>query len=434
MSDRSPLSPEDAFEASDIETPSALEVADPIIETVALIEHGTPEFRRTNLALFAAGFATFALLYCVQPLFPVFTRDFGATPVHASLALSLTTGFLAVSLLFAGSVSEIVGRKPIMVASLFVSAGLTIVSSVAPTWAVFLTIRALEGITLSGLPAVAMAYLGEEIHPRSIGLAMGLYIGGSAFGGMAGRFLSGALSDAIHWRVAIAVIGGLGLLSAIAFWRSLPASLHFEAQARSLRALARSFAGHLRDPAMRLLFAESFLLMGSFVTLYNYAGYRLVAPPYHLSQTAIGAIFLVYLIGTFSSAWVGNLAGRLGRRKVFWATLVIMMAGAALTLAQPLPVIIAGIAVFTFGFFGGHSIASSWVGRRATSAKAQASSLYLFAYYGGSSLVGSAGGLFFTAFAWPGVVGLVVALLLIALAGAIALARLPALAPPDRLS
>ena len=133
------------------------------------------------------------------------------------------------------------------------------------------------------------------------------------------------------------------------------------------------------------------MLLGAFVTLYNYIGYRLMAPPYALSQAAVGLLFSVYLVGTFSSTFIGHLAGRRGRRKVLWTMFVIMLAGLALTMAGSLALIIAGLAVITFGFFGGHSIVSSWVGRRAGNAKAQASSMYLFAYYLGSSLAGGRG-------------------------------------------
>lgn len=155
--------------------------------------------------------------------------------------------------------------------------------------------------------------------------------------------------------------------------------------------------------------------MGTFVTTYNYIGYRLLEPPYSLSQTQVGAIFAVYLLGTGSSAWVGNLAGRLGRRKVFWATTAIMLAGLLLTLMRPLPLIITGIAILTAGFFGAHSIASSWVGLRARHSKAQASALYLFFYYVGSSVIGSCGGLFWSASGWRGVVEFTGSLLILAL-------------------
>jgi YNFM family putative membrane transporter len=380
------------------------------------IEFGTPAFIRTNGALFAAGFATFALLYCVQPLMPLFSESFHVSAASASLALSLTTGLLAISMLVAGVLSETWGRKPMMVGSLFMSAVLAALSAILPHWNALLATRALMGVALSGLPAVAMAYVGEEMHPRSLGVAMGLYVGGTGLGGMAGRLLTGVVTDFWGWRAAVMTMAVLAVLCAIILSRYLPASRHFTRRPLRFMPVARTYALQLRDRALPWLFAEGFLLMGAFVTVYNYVGYRLVAPPFSMSQTGIGLIFAVYLCGIVSSAWVGSLSERLGRQTLLPATLGLMLLGTALTRANSLPVIIAGIAVLTIGFFGSHSVASAWIGARAQSSKAQASSMYLFAYYVGSSVVGSVGGVFWSVGGWSGVTGMTGSLLVIAIA------------------
>jgi MFS transporter, YNFM family, putative membrane transport protein len=276
-----------------------------------------------------------------------------------------------------------------------------------------------------------MTYVSEEVHPKSIGLAMGLFIGGNAIGGMTGRLLTGFLTDLAGWRFAMAVIGVLGLLAAIGAWASLPASSQFRPRRSYPVSLVRSFAAPLRDSGLCCLFALAFLLMGAFVTIYNYLGFRLLAPPYGFSQTAIGAIFTIYLIGTASSAWIGDFAGRVGRHKVLWTMIAIMVVGVGLTLSSSIVLILVGTTVVTFGFFGGHSVASSWVGRRAQESRAQASAIYLFCYYAGSSAVGTLGGLFWTAYSWPGVTGLVLVLLGIAFAVSLWLSMLPPIARAD---
>ena len=388
------------------------------------VHHGTPAFHRINLALFAAGFATFGLLYCVQPLLPEFTHDYCVGEAVSALSLSLTTGVLAFGMLFAGAISDAWGRKSMMVGSLLSSALLVLVSVVTPDWTSFLVVRALLGLALSGLPAVAMTYLAEEMDIASIGLGMGLYISGNAIGGMSGRLITGVLTDYVNWRVAVAVVAVMGIACALAFWRLLPASRHFQPQPLSWRALGKRFGVIFHDRGLPWLFAEGFLLLGAFVTIYNYIGYRLLAPPYNLSQAAVGAIFTIYLIGTFSSPWVGHLAGKLGRRKVLWMMLALMLAGTLLTLPQSLWAVLVGVTVLTFGFFGGHSVVSSWVGRRAGTAKAHASSLYLFAYYMGSSIAGAWGGVFYARHGWNGVVGFVGVMALLGLLIALGLYRL----------
>jgi len=391
------------------------------------IHHGTPAFRRTNLALFAAGFATFGLLYCVQPLMPEFSSDYGVSEAGAALSLSLTTGVLAFAMLFAGALSDAWGRKSVMVVSLLSSAVLVLVTAVMPDWSALLVVRTLLGLTLSGLPAVAMTYLSEEMHAESIGLGMGLYISGSAVGGMGGRLITGVLADFFGWRIGVAVVGVIGVLAALIFWRALPPSRHFVAQPLRWRMVLGRFNGIFHDRGLPWLFVEGFLLLGAFVTVYNYLGYRLLAPPYNLSQAAVGLIFGIYLVGTFSSAWMGHLAGKLGRRKVLWTAFALMLAGVALTMLQPLLLVMLGIVAVTFGFFGGHSIVSSWVGRRAGAAKAQAASVYLFCYYMGSSIAGASGGLFYASHGWNGVALFVGMLVLAGLLIALRLFRLPPL-------
>jgi MFS transporter, YNFM family, putative membrane transport protein len=401
-------------------------------DTFEPITHGTAAFRRTTIALGTAGFSTFALLYSIQPLLPVFSRHFHVTEAGASLSLSLTTALMAVCMLLASTVSESVGRKPVMVASVLASSLLMILSALVPQWWQFLLLRALMGVTLSGLPAVAMAYVAEEIHPRSTGLSMGLYIGGNALGGMSGRLVIGVLEDHIGWRLALLLIGAVSMVGNLIFWRILPPSRNFRPRRFSPEMLTSAFLGHLRDGALLMLFAEGFLLMGGFVAIYNYLGYRLLAPPFDLSQAEVGLIFSAYLVGIFSSAWMGNLGNRLGRRHVLWVGFVIMLAGTALTETRSVILIILGVITVTFGFFGAHSIASSWVGARARHAKAQASSLYLFFYYLGSSVVGTAGGVFMGHFGWRGVTLMTGTLILIGLILSRRLSRIPPLAAAGR--
>jgi MFS transporter, YNFM family, putative membrane transport protein len=396
------------------------------------IERGTAAFRRTTVALGTAGFSTFALLYSIQPLLPVFSQQFRVTAAGASLSLSLTTGLMAVCMLLASTVSESVGRKPVMVASVLASSVLMILSALVPAWWQFLLLRALMGVTLSGLPAVAMAYVAEEIDPRSTGLSMGLYIGGNALGGMSGRLLIGVLADHAGWRPALLIVGLASTIGNIIFWRILPPSRNFRPRRFSLEALTSAFVGHLQDRALLMLFAEGFLLMGGFVAIYNYLGYRLLAPPFDLTQAEVGLIFSAYLVGIFSSAWMGNLGNRLGRRHVLWVGFVIMLLGTALTETRSVILIILGVLVVTFGFFGAHSIASGWVSARARHAKAQASSLYLFFYYLGSSVVGTAGGVFMGRFGWPGVTLMTGTLILIGLFLSRRLSRVQPLAAAGR--
>lgn len=379
------------------------------------IQKGTTEFRNASLALFAGGFNTFAILYSTQPIMPELSKQFHISPTVASLSLSVTTIALAFSMLFVGSLSEVWGRKIVMSVSLSLTSLLAVLTAFVPGFHYLLVLRILQGIVLAGLPAIAMAYIGEEIEPRSLGMAMGLYISGNSIGGMSGRIIIGAFTDFFNWRVALGGIGILAAAASIMFWFKLPESKNFKPRQLEIEKLLKSLVNHLKNPRLLCLYGIGFLLMGSFVSLYNFIGYQLIAPPYSLSPTLVSFIFVIYIIGTFSSAWMGRLADKYGQSKVLWIVIFVMVVGAITTIVINLPIKILGIALFTFGFFGGHSIVSSWIGKLATHDKAQASALYLLFYYVGSSIGGTSGGVFWSSYGWVGVIGMIVCFLILAI-------------------
>ncbi|NBB56243.1 MFS transporter [Pantoea vagans] len=387
-------------------------------ESVAAAGHirrGTPAFMRVTLALFSAGLATFALLYCVQPILPVLSQQFGVSPATSSLSLSISTGLMALGLLVTGPLSDAIGRKSVMVTALMLAAICTLISATMTSWHGILIMRALMGLSLSGVAAVGMTYLSEEMDARVVAFSMGLYISGNSIGGMSGRLLSGVLTDLFSWRIAVAVIGCFSLASALMFWKILPASRHFRPITLRPRNLLINFRLHWRDPGLPWLFAEGFLLMGAFVTLFNYIGYRLLDAPWHLSQAVVGLLSVVYLTGSWSSPKAGALTSRLGRGPVMLGATAIMLLGLLVTAFNSLWLILPGMMLFTAGFFAAHAVASGWIGPRARRARGQASSLYLFSYYVGSSVAGTLGGLFWHNFGWSGITLFISVLLILAL-------------------
>lgn len=378
------------------------------------LTRGSAGYRRATLALFCAGFATFAMLYCVQPLLPLLAAHFRVSAASSSLALSLTTLSLALCLLVSGALAESWGRKPVMAAALGLAAVLGGACALVEEWGNLLILRTLLGLALSGLPALAMAYVGEEFDPEALPAAMGLYIGGTALGGLLGRLLAGLLSDLGGWPWALGGIAGLGLLALGLFLWLLPPSRHFTAQPLSLRGLLRNFALHLSNPRLRVLFALAFLLMGGFVALFNYVGFRLAGEPFNLSATVIGLLFTVYLLGIFSAGWAGRLVPRFGARQVLHGGIGLMLLGVVLCAAPWLSAAVVGLALFTLGFFAAHAVASGQVGIHAQGAKAQASALYLCAYYLGSSLVGYVGGYVWEHAGWLALLGVLASLFIVA--------------------
>lgn len=387
-----------------------------LVEPRSPHQRGSAGFRRVSLALFSAGLATFTALYCVQALLPQLAAEFQLSPATASLAVSVGTGALALGIIPLTALSEALGRTPVMTASLFTASALGILQAFSPDFTVLLILRGLQGLALAGLQAVAMSYLSEELHGDSLGFGMGLYVAGNGIGGMAGRLLAGLTVDFADWRWALGVVGVLALGCSIVFRASILPSAHFTARPLRVRTLAGAVGRAGADSALLRLYAVGFLLMGCFVTVYNYLGFRLLGTDFHLSQAVVGLIFVVYLAGSASSMIAGRLVPRFGRRRLLWSTAALTLAGLALMLANDLVAVVAGLVITTAGFFAGHSVASGWVSARSRSLGVQGAAVYLFCYYLGSSVGGSVGGLAYSGGGWLGVTGFGSALLLLVIA------------------
>lgn len=394
---------------------------------------GSAGYRRTMVAMFAAGMATFVLLYDVQALLPELVEAYAVSPARATLALSLTTAALALTLLVAGPVSEVIGRTRLIHLSLWSSAVVAAACALAPTWEVLLGLRMLQGVTLAGLPAVATAYLREELHPSAHGRAFGLYIGGTALGGMAGRLVTAPVADLAGWRWGLAAAAAFALVSAAIVAWLLPPSRHFIPRPAGVRATLAMAGAALGDRALLALYVLGACAVGALVAVLNALGFRLTAAPYDLSVGTISLVYLVYALGSVSSAVSGRVADRIGRRATVPAGAAIALGGALLTLSGSLVFVVVGVAALTIGFFCVHGLASGWVTARAHLAgvsTGQAAAFYLFAYYVGSSVFGALGSAAWSRAGWPGVVAVASVLLLTASAMVAVLRRTPALATP----
>ncbi|MEN6564840.1 MAG: MFS transporter [Veillonellales bacterium] len=371
------------------------------------IQKGTPQYWRALSALFLGTLAAFGVMYCTQPLIPVFSKEFALTPSVASLAMSFTSGGMALSMLAIAGLAGFLDRKITMAVSLFGSAVLTVAVVLSSDFTAILFCRAAQGILLAGFPAIAMAYINEEFEPGITGLVIGVYISGTSIGGLCSRLLVSALTDFFSWKIALGCIGLLGFIIGIWFWFGIPQSKHFVPQKHLPQNMGRDLLQNLRNPLILRLYLIAFAIMGSFMAVYNFIGYSLMAPPYNFSQTAVGGLFTLYLIGTFSSTFMGGMADRHGNDKILCLSIFLMLFGGIVTLTASLIIKIVGLAIFTFGFFGSHSTACSWVGKSCLGDKARAASLYLLFYYFGASVIGTAGGVFLFHYGWPGVILLV---------------------------
>ncbi|MGM9924996.1 MAG: MFS transporter [Bacillus sp. (in: firmicutes)] len=368
-------------------------------------EVGSKAYKQILFSMLLGSLVTFAILYSPQPLISIFSEEFHISPSTSSFSISFATIMMACVMLIVSVFSNAWGRKKMMVLSLVSTSLLSILSAFSPSFEVLIVLRVLEGITLAGFPAIAMTYLSEEIAPMNIGRAMGVYIAGSAVGGFAGRLITGTLTDLFSWDIAILSLSLFSLICSILFWIYLPESKNFKKVEVSFSHWSKGISISLRNRKLLYIYGIGFLFLGIYVALFNYIGFPLSEAPYNWSHTAISFLFILQLVGSWSSFIAGKLTERYSRITLIASGLILITVGALLTLAGNLFFMIIGVTIFAFGFFAGHTVASGWVSSISPHhSRSYASSLYLFFYYAGSSVIGWTGGLFLHLGGWNGVV------------------------------
>ncbi|MFD1493806.1 MULTISPECIES: MFS transporter [Microbacterium] len=379
---------------------------------------GTREYRRLLAGLFFAGIATFAQLYSPQAVLPMIAADLGVAPATAALSVSACTLGLAAAVIPWSMVADRVGRVPAMALGILAATLLGVAAPFAGDIALFLVVRLLEGIALGAVPAVALAYLSEEVDAGHAAAAAGSYVAGTTVGGLAGRLVAGPVADLTEWRAGLWGVAGLCAASAVLFLWLVPRARGFVPHrhlAQRGPGIAARLAVNLRSRVQLVLYAQAFLLMGGFVAVYNYLGFHLTAPPFVLPAWVVTLLFLAYLAGTLVSPWAGTLVSRHGPLPVLLASVGCSVFGLILMFVPLVPALLVGLVVFTAGFFGAHTVASGWAPSAARpDTRAQASSLYYLAYYGGSSVFGWALGWLFADAGWAVFVAAVIAMCAVA--------------------
>ena len=370
-----------------------------------MIDYGSWTFWRVTLALCLGSFMVFANLYLPQPLLPTFSHAFGISTLAASWSLTIGTLTLGLSLLFYGALSDAIGRRGPMLLSLGGATLTTILIGFCQSYGTLLVLRGIQGFCLGGLPAIAIAYMGDEFGASAMTAAVGFYISANSLGGISGRLIGGSLGEWLGWAPAFRVMAGISIICLVIFLWALPPSRHFRPHPLNLKRMLGAMGQHLSNPLM----VSAYLIGGFnffiFVNQYSYATFLLSAPPHKLPSSLLGLLFLTYLSGTVASVLSGRFARHLPKPRIMVLGIIIFMAGSLITLVPQVPVIVLGFLTSAFGFFLCHSTASNWVGRNARHTRASASSLYLVFYYLGAST----GSLYLDPFwhwlGWPGVIG-----------------------------
>ncbi|MCU7844833.1 MAG: MFS transporter [Candidatus Thiodiazotropha sp. (ex Monitilora ramsayi)] len=369
-----------------------------------MIESRTPAFWRATLALCMGSVMVFSNLYITQPLLPLLRDAFEVTPLQAGMTLSVTTLTLGFCLLVFGPLSDAIGRRVIILSTLSLLMLTTFAAFFVEDYNLLLVLRGLQGVFIAGLPAAAMAYMGEEFDPKALLLAVGLYIGANSIGGIAGRVISGLAAHQWGWQSSFLTLAVFDLICLVLVIWLLPASRRFEPSPLRPHLMLKDLIGHLRNPIIVTACLVGGFNFFIFVNQYSYITYVLADAPYGLSTDWLGLLFLTYLTGTLAAGFSGRLMSGRSQPMGMALGVLILMAGSLLTLIPHLYGIVLGLFVNALGFFFAHTQAAGWVTRHAERARASATSLYLAFYYAGATL----GGFYLDAFwhwgEWKGVV------------------------------
>jgi predicted MFS family arabinose efflux permease len=256
-----------------------------------------------------------------------------------------------------------------------------------------------------------VAYIGEEWPPGEAAATTGVYTSGASLGGFSGRLFTGVIADLAGWRFGFGFLAMLTLIGATAVAVLLPREKHF-VRSDGLIAATRQMLGHFRNKQLIATYAVGFGVLFNFILIFTYISFLLARPPYNLSSTWLGAIFVVYLAGTVLTPMAGWAVGRFGRRRFMVRVIAVWIAGVVLTLAQSLPAIIAGLTLAASCGLLCQAISTGYVTITAKVGRSSAVGLYVTSFYVGGSFGAALGGFAYVYGGWPACVALSVAMLI----------------------
>ncbi len=365
-----------------------------------------------HLAVGLAGYCCFINLYSPQSILPLLSQEFGAGAAEVSTIITVSTLAVALTAPFTGAVADVLGRKRVIVAAMFVLAVPTVMVGLATSLSALIFWRAVQGLVLPPIFAVTVAYIGDEWPRQEATTAAGIYSSGSSLGGFSGRLVTGFCADLVGWRWGFFALAGIALAGASAVAFLLPHERKF-VRSEGLLASGRQMLAHFRNGQLVATFAVGFGVLFNFICTFTYVSFHLAAPPYNLSASWLGALFVVYLAGTVLTPWAGWAVGRFGRRHFTARVIALWGVGIALTLAPSLPLIILGLAISAGCGLICQAISTGYVTVTAKAGRSSAVGLYVTSFYVGGSFGAALGGVAWTLGGWPACVALVAAMLLV---------------------
>jgi predicted MFS family arabinose efflux permease len=331
----------------------------------------------------------------------------------AQIGLAITAPLLAVALIapVAGGISDRFGRKRLIVAAMLALIVPTLLVATSATLPGLLTWRFVQGLLFPFIFTVTVAYVADECSGPDAIRTSGIYASGSICGGFTGRFVAGLVSDAMGWRAAFMVVALLTALAAVFLAWALPMERRFRPVLGGLTGTLLAYRTHLRNGRLLATCCVGFGMLFSQVAAFTFVNLHLSEPPFALSPTQLGSVFVVYLLGMVVTPVATILAVRIGRRPAASVAMSFAMGGIALTLSSHVAAVIAGLALMCVGLFTIQALAIGFIGVAAARARSSAVGLYVTLFYIGGAAGGVAPAWLWHRDGWSGVVGILLAVM-----------------------
>jgi MFS transporter, YNFM family, putative membrane transport protein len=371
------------------------------------------DLRRVAVAL--AGFTAFVNLYAPQSVLPLMSQEFAVGAVQISTALTASTLAVALTAPFCGAAADVLGRRRVIAVAMFALVLPSAMIGLAPDLPSLIAWRFVQGLVLPPIFVVTVAYIGEEWPAGQVVGITGTYLSATSFGGFFGRFATGVLADLADWRRAFLALAALTAVIAVAVALLLPKERRF-VPSEGLAAALRQMLSHLRNPHLIATYAIGFGVLFTFMSIFTYVSFYLAAPPFNLSPTLLGTLFVTYLAGVAVTPLTGRLVARFGRRPLAVGVIAIWIAGLMLSLVPSIPLIVAALAICAGAGFLCQSLSTSFITVSARTGASSAVGVYVSCYYVGGSAGSVLPGFAWNAAGWSGCVVLT-ALVLVAMAG-----------------
>jgi MFS transporter, YNFM family, putative membrane transport protein len=369
-------------------------------------------FSARHLAIGLAGYCAFINLYSPQSILPLLSQEFHASAAEISTIITVSTLAVALTAPFTGTVADVLGRKRVIVAAMFVLVIPTLMVAFATSLSQLIFWRAIQGLVLPPIFAVTVAYIGDEWSTKEATTAAGIYSSGSSLGGFSGRLVTGFFADLIGWRAGFVALAAIAFAGAIGVAFLLPPERRF-VRSKGLLASVRQMLAHFRNGQLLATYAVGFGVLFNFICTFTFVSFHLAAAPYNLSASWLGAIFVVYIVGSVLTPWTGWAVGRFGRRHFMVGVIAVWLVGIALTLAPSLPLIIAGLALGAGCGLICQAVSTGYVTTTAKAGRSSAVGLYVTSFYTGGSFGAAIGAFAWTLGGWSACVTLVAAMLVI---------------------